>query len=245
MHHPHAFVLGGTKGLGHELAKKALLDGKDVTIAGRDARDCELTTSTDTKLIERLRPYTVDLTASSQRYPFPPFPRTPVDFFFWNAGQRCKGALEDLSSSDIASFVEMSITRPVQILNHLFRAQRENAHPLHLIVISSVTSWRIRSDETLYGGMKAAQAQIARNLGREWPEGLPGTKVLLVHPGGMRTTFWEGSGSDTSQFLDPALVAEIIWKAVNEQTEPFQEMQVLRQVGTTIPVIEYGAKKPE
>src|SRR3989338_8226375 len=113
-----------------------------------------------------------------------------------------------------------------------------------LIVIGSSSAYRVRTDESLYGALKAAKAQLARNLGKELPRDLPGSKVLLANPGGMATPFWDGRDRDVSSFMDPKDVARVIWDEVRRQDTPFLEIQVIRQADRS-PKVEYGPRLPE
>ena len=97
----------------------------------------------------------------------------------------------------------------------------------------------------MYCALKAAKAAFTRNFARELVRDLPGSKVTLINPGGLKTpNFWKNSGQDISKFMDPNEVAKIIWNEIERQEEPFKEVNILRKSdgGHNI---SYGPRIPE
>lgn len=234
-----ALVLGGTTGLGQEIARIAASReaGYEVTVAGRTAATCALVRDGDAI------PLVMDLEA---RYYKETLPESagPYDLIVWAAGMQQRGSFVDLGVDEIRRHCRVQLESPLEILAELFKRQRKAGKPTHLIVISSTTSWRARGDEALYSALKAAQSQLARSLGVGLAKDLPGSKVLLVNPGGMATPFWKHSKEDTSKFMNPAVVATIIWfDVLRLQQETFDEIQILRQPDGT-PRLERGARVP-
>lgn len=118
------------------------------------------------------------------------------------------------------------------------------------MVIASSSSWKLRTDQTIYTAVKAAQATFVRNLATEFQRDRPDSKILLVNPGGLKTPhFHKDFNYDIGQFLDPDLAAGIIWNKVVRQTSIFKEIQILRQKGDAAeeqaPIIIDGPVKPE
>lgn len=234
-----ALVIGGTTGLGQEIARIAASHDAGyyaVTVVGRTAATCELVRN------KVAAPLAIDLEA---RYYKETLPESvgPYDLIVWAAGMQQRGSFVDLTVDDIRRNCRVQFESPVEILTELLRRQRKAGKPTHLAVISSTTSWRARADEALYGALKAAQSQLARSLGVGLAKDLPGSKVLLVNPGGMATPFWKNS-EDVSRFMDPAVVATIIWfGALWIQQDPFEEIQILRQPDGSAK-LERGARLP-
>ena len=232
------FILGGTSGLGQEIARIVAGegDGYEVTVAGRSAKDCELVR------MGRATPMQLDLEARHVR-PTIPDDIGPFDLIVWAAGMQQRGAFSDLLTDEIRRHCRVQFEAPVEILAELLRAQKRADYPMHLVMISSTTSWHARADETLYGALKAAQSHLARGLGLALPAELPGSKVLLVNPGGMATPFWKHPDQDLSRFMDPASVASIVWDEIREQQGSFKAIQILRQPDGT-PKLERGPRLP-
>ncbi len=203
-----ALIIGGTRGLGWEIAQVAHEHRVQPVVVGRKA-------SLEPLLIGRgsvqqaIRREGATLASAKLAGEFmdrlkETLPR--VTHLFYVAGLRLKGPLVKQSPGDIANVIDVSIRGIINTLSTFL--ERRGTQPFQLVVVASTSAWKIRSDEAVYGMVNAARAQFARNIHRELP---PGSKTLIVHPGGMATGFWEGSGVDTASFLDPAAVAEVIW----------------------------------
>src|SRR3989338_7871974 len=231
----NALFIGGTKGLGHALSQLAIADLCDVSIAGRTAHKCDLVRE------GRAMPFIVDLESEDMR---PWVSMVQYDVIVWAAGIYQDGAFTTLAPNQVMKCCRNHLVGPIALLTALFRSNKESARPCHLVVIGSSSAYRVRTDESLYGALKAAKAQLARNLGKELPRDLPGSKVLLANPGGMATPFWDGRDRDVSSFMDPKDVARVIWDEVRRQDTPFLEIQVIRQADRS-PKVEYGPRLPE
>ena len=146
---------------------------------------------------------------------------------------------------------ELFQTTVFGLMNVVRAFHTTQTQPYHLVVVSSTASYRILSDETAYGTAKAAQAQFARDFHQELARDLPGSKTLIVHPGGMRTDFRKRTGVDTSKLLDPMVVARFIWEEVAAQaldSSPgvsfMRELHILRGPDGQ-PIVERGIKAPQ
>ena len=93
---------------------------------------------------------------------------------------------------------------------------------------------------------RARQAQFARNFHQELVKALPGSKSLIVHPGGMRTGFLPPN-IDPAELMDPGVVARVIWDEMEAQDRgehpALHELHVLREKGG-VPRLERGPKAP-
>ena len=92
--------------------------------------------------------------------------------------------------------------------------------------------------------MQAAESAFTMNFSRELARDLPGSKTILVHPGGMKTDLFKGTNTDTSNFMEPNVVAEIIWDEVESQRSPFKELQIMRNDDGS-PSVSYDPRIPE
>lgn len=202
-------ILGGTKGLGRELALCALATGCHTVVTGRTIERCGLREALDSDeakkrlCLVRLDMLKDDITMSPHE--------APTDIFCWVAGAGHKGPFEAMDRVTLQRLILLQLTAPTLLLQRLINTQKRVQRPLQLVVVSSTSAVRERKNEAAYGMVKAGQAQLARNLGQELPRAIPGSKVFLVYPGGMRTGFYEGAGVNTDRFMDPAAVAALIW----------------------------------
>ncbi len=229
-----ALFLGGSKGLGLEMAKLAFDENWKVTIAARSVIESELYKKNITAMPIDLEKLNIQPIAHLG----------PYDLIVWTAGAYQEGSLLDLHADDIDRMVANHVAGPAKFLLPNLRRNRERKTPVQLVVVASSTSYRVRTGEGLYGTVKAAKSQFARTLGKELPETVPGSRVLLAHPGGMNTPFWAGRDRDVSKFMDPAAVARIIWNEAKAQAEPFEEIHVDRQPDGS-PALARGVRPPQ
>ncbi|MEK7655129.1 MAG: SDR family oxidoreductase [Patescibacteria group bacterium] len=228
-----ALFLGGTKGLGLAMAKIALVEGWQVTVAGRNPEACPIVAE------GKATGFRVDLEDGE-----PTTLSRAFDLIVWTAGAYQEGPIIGLTHGEIRSICRNHLEGPVSFLVPILQMNANLYRPVNLVVVASSSSYRVRLNEGLYGTNKAAKAQLARTLGQELPALIPGSCVLLANPGGMATPFWDGRDRDVSGFMNPDAVARCIWSEMNSQDVPFKEIHVVRQ-GDGTPKVEYGARIPE
>jgi len=231
----NALFLGGTTGLGCELARLAIADHWNATVAGRLPGICPLVADGSAE------PMRLDLEDGEGDFTSV---QEPFNLIAWTAGVYQAGPFLDLDGDETDRSAKIHFTGPIHVLATLLRRNQDCGTPCHLIVVGSTSSYIARPDESVYGALKAAKAQLARALGKELPRDLPGSKVLLACPGGMATPFWEERDRDVSAFMDPAAVARAMWRIAMAQTDPFLEIRVLRQPDRN-PKVEYGPQLPQ
>lgn len=244
----NALFLGGSKGLGLAMANLALDEDWKVTIMARSALSSPLVQEGRavgfTLFLDRMGVSLEPLHSFATSQP-------PFDLIVWTAGIYQEGNILDLSdeewpydSGKIEEMFRMHLEGPTITLIELLRQHRAKQVPCQLVVTASSTSYRVREGEGLYGACKAGKAQLARTLGLELPRLVPGSKVMLVHPGGMNTPFWNGRDQPKlASFMDPAAVARMIWAEMKGQSKPFDEIHIDRQPDGT-PKLERGIRAP-
>ncbi len=233
---PHAFIIGASRGLGlsigREAPKKMCILGTARTAASAfKAQQEEWSWCTG----DIADPTTVVEVLDAIR-------DLPITHIFWVAGIHRKQQFPTASYEDIDVMTRTHFTGPVNILRECIRRAPRN-RPLHLITIASTSSYRVRDQETLYCALKAAKAHFTRNIARELARDIPGSKTLLVNPGGMNTDLLKGI-ADVSNWMSPAVVAKLIWDRVARQTKIYDEMNILRQDDGS-PKVVNGPQLPE
>lgn len=217
-----AIILGGSKGLGYKIAKELLSQGITPISLSR-------TPPEDTQIIH----VPLDL---SDRGSLRPAMRllTPhvkdVSHIIWSAGSRQKGNLfRNEEPNRIADMIETMITYPLLLLRELLR---EIQSPVQFIAIGSTTAKTYKIDELLYRNVKRFQIEFAESLHLELFQENPGSRILIANPGGMRTSFWDGSNIDHNTlalFLDAAIVSNCILEtAKNQPANTVQELTLSR-----------------
>lgn len=236
-----ALILGGTKGLGLSLAFEAGCNRRVHTIITGRSSLGDLNRPFNSELIN------LDLTdPKSVEEVFVHHKFESVGYIFWVAGIFIRKPFTDTSPYNFEQMLSTHLSGPLRFLENIHRLITFNrGYPYHLITIASTSSWRIRENEALYCALKAAKATFTRNFTRELIRDLPGSKVTLVNPGGMKTpNFWQESGQDISKFMDPNAVAKIIWDEVQNQEVPFKEVQIMRNDDGS-PNVSYGPRMSE
>lgn len=210
-----AWILGGSSGLGLELAKEALHLGIKPVVFGREgdykvdlnnwtsvAALCKFIKNSDEDFIKN------------------------ASFFIWNAGFLEYNRLDAMK--DFAKMMNVNVRHPTEIIQAFIARKKFLKSPFHLVTIASVAVWKARPNMAVYAACKAYQAQFSRCLSAEIDRDIPGSKVAIVHPAGMKTGIFP-SYVDTSNFMDPKAVAGVIWKEVLAQEKPCDWFNILRQ----------------
>lgn len=231
-------IVGGTKGLGLEMAKQARDRGDHVIITGRDRpeepgfefRFLELGRSL---LDTRIALLVQDL--------------PPIDTFVYAAGFFQRGVIGDLSDEEIMKMMRIGLHAPMFLLRDLLRKQGKLGG---FVAVTSTSARYPRVDEPVYAAAKAGLAHFAESVAatkvvgdQQFCDTALG-KVLHLAPSGMKTPFWEDTDMDTSTMLDPADVARVGWQQY-ELAERFRYVQINRDAQTGemfVDVIRYHVK---
>lgn len=210
-------ILGGTSGLGLEMADQLRADGEQVVVIGRvydrerhgegfelDLYDRGAVNWTLDELNKRLE-------------------GTVLQSFIWTAGYIYRGDFAD--QPEVRSLAEVNFAGALPLVQWAWKQMLPQENTGKLVVVSSTSGVKPRADEAVYAATKHAQVGFARCLGMEAEEQGKNAQVLLCLPGAMKTPFWSGhEPSDYATFNDPKKVAEKILAAMNEQQTPYDEL---------------------
>lgn len=169
------------------------------------------------------------------------------DYLIWSTGVFLQKSLSETTDVEMDTLIDLHYSQPLKIIRDI---HKKNNKPYHFITIASCSSWRLRHQEAIYCGLSAAKAAFTRNFANDLTAERPGSKIMLVNPGGVKTPFfYEKEIEDTSGYLDQDNLARFIWQTAIEQKKSFEEIQFLRdknvksEVG--VPIIEFVVKNPE
>lgn len=234
-----ALIIGGTKGLGLSLAWGTYERDIIPVITGRSTWENSINFPPIVEYFE------LDLTDPASFKSLSVLKRKPLDYVFWVAGNFTRQRFVEMVPGRVSEMVSVHLSGPVNVLQALHSEAIDLRQPYHLVTIASTSSWRMRENETLYCALKAAKAAFTRNFAQELVRDLPGSKVTLVNPGGIKTpNFWARSSQDISKFMEPDVVARVIWDQVQRQAKLFEEMQIMRNDDGT-PNVSFGPHLPE
>ena len=197
-------IVGGTSGLGLELAEKYSKLGHRVVITGR----------TDPKK-SNMKFLEFDVDANTEVLPtrierlLGELPT--VNTLIYVAGYYLEGPIDKLSDGDILGMINTGLVAPAMLIRRL---KNNPGRPLKVMLITSSSQYTPRELEPLYAATKAGLGMLGACLGLDGGLG----KVLVVAPSGMKTPFWDAQ-KDTSEYLDPEWVAE---KVIELSSGPFK-----------------------
>jgi len=209
-------IVGGTRGLGSEIAKQFQIKGEKTFIVGR---------SFDPSL--HGEGFKVDLASSKEANQLAERILSLGDTaisFYWVSGYGYNG--DFTSQPDPERMAAANFGNVLLAAQAAFKRMISAPEPSHFVVVSSTTGYKAREDEAVYSGTKHAQVGFTRSLGIESDRLGSKVKVALFMPGGMKTSFWEGKQpSNFDEFLDPAKVARhILIKLANQSNTYYEEV---------------------
>jgi short-subunit dehydrogenase len=214
-------IIGGTKGLGYEIARLLRAKGEETFVAGRTyekdrhGEGCALDLASDESVDSFARFIREEVAVDGLKK------------FFWVAGY---GYLGDFAKQDDAKLMaETNFANVLPIAQAAWQKVIDSDSETHFVVISSTTGFKPRDNEAVYSATKHAQVGFTRSLGLESKRLESNVKVSLFLPGGMQTAFWEGDEPEIfSEFNDPAKVAKKICDNVDAQHDFFYEEVIER-----------------
>ena len=208
-------LLGGTYGLGAEVADRLRDDDQDVFIVGRSFSEAKHGAG---MAVDLSRPDSanrlVDCIQSQVG-------KSALEGFYWLAGHGYTGNFSD--QTDGREMMLSNFTNVIPIAQAAWNAMAAQDHG-NFVVVSSTTGIRARSNEAVYSASKHAQVGFTRSLGLEAERLQSNVHVSLFMPGGMRTPFWDGKRPENyGTFLDAKKVAHRIVAGVKGQKSNFYE----------------------
>ncbi len=208
----NTLIIGGTTGLGLQLAKQIKTNGGEVIITGRkevhedvEFRAFDLSAP---ELAKRVEDFVEELPT--------------IDRLVYAAGYFQEGRITDLSDAEIEEMISVGGRGLIYFVKSLLVKQ---ATLTELITVTSTSQWTPRQKEPVYNFAKAAAAHFSNGIAEDGRV----AKVLVAGPAGMRTAFWDNvDRDDLDDMLDPAWVAERIIE-LTEDSYRYRFARILRQ----------------
>ncbi len=189
-------IIGGTSGLGLEMAILGAQEGKEVTVTGRHDPEVNLVNYEPFELTAPDLPGRIG--ALVMRLP-------EVNSLVYAAGFFQEGCITDLDDNQIEAMVDVGGRGLIYFVREILRKQGRLDE---IVTITSTSQWVPREKEPIYNFVKAGAAHLSHGLSLDKRIG----KVLVAGPSGMATPFWEGLSKDTSKMMDPIWAANEINK---------------------------------
>lgn len=197
----NVLVVGGSSGLGLELAKSFSNENAEVTITGRqDPQESSLNfiefDLAPPELPKRIGELTMRL--------------PEINTLVYAAGYYQEGRVDDLSEDQIEEMLNVCGRGLIYFTRAILEKQKKLDE---LIVITSSSAWTPRKLEPIYNYVKAGEGHFANAMAEDGRVG----KVLVDGQFGMQTKFWrDKKHPDWDKMLKPEWVAEQIMDARKE-----------------------------
>lgn len=212
-------IIGGTHGLGQEIAKKLQASGEQTFVVGRSYDEAE---HGDGLKVDLSKAEEAQELANKVKE----LGATAINFY-WVSGYGYNGDFAEQESPDKMAAVNFGNVLPAA--QQAFKTMLALEEVSHFVVVSSTTGYKARTDEAVYAGTKHAQVGFTRSLGLEAERLQSNIRVSLFMPGGMQTPFWEGNEPGSyNEFLDPAKVADHMVTVAEQQDTTFYEEVIER-----------------
>lgn len=192
----NTLIVGGSRGIGWELAKLYALDGDSVTVTGRKQPDQNI----DRILFENLNlstdNYIEDIESLIQKL-------QKIDRLVFAAGYYQEGTITDLPTEEITDMVQVCGTAFIIATRSVLNNQAELNE---CVVITSTSQWIPRKFEPIYNFVKAGLGHFAHALSADERV----KKLLVAGPTGTKTDFHKNRNVDMSTYHEPGWVAKQI-----------------------------------
>jgi NADP-dependent 3-hydroxy acid dehydrogenase YdfG len=190
-------IIGGSAGLGLELARLLSQQGK-VVITGRTDPKVDFAEFNQLHLSGKDLPKRISGFVASL---------PDIDLLIYAAGFYQGSSLTDLADEQIETMLDVGGRGLIYSVRELLKKQGKLSE---LITITSSSQFTPRPLETVYNFVKSGEALFSSALAEDGRIG----KVMVAAPSGMQTAFWRDQPEkDTSEYLDPKWVVTQIQKA--------------------------------
>lgn len=189
-------IIGGTNGVGLELARHYSSEGHTVCVTGRHNPGVEGIEYQRLDISEDANRLTSDISQIVAGF-------NDVNTLVYSAGFLQRGQIDTLSDSALQKMTNVGLLAPMLFVQRL---KNNLETPLKVMLITSSSQYTPRAMEPAYCAVKAGLGMLGASLVRDDRIG----KVLVAAPSGINTGFWSGTEEDTSTMLDPKWVADKI-----------------------------------
>lgn len=188
----NTLIVGGTSGLGLEIARNLSTADNEVYVTGRrelneSGLHYEKFDLTEPNLPRRIGELLMQL--------------PEIDTLVYAAGYFQEGRVTDLKEQEIEQMIDVGGRGLIYFTKSILDKQGSLNE---LITITSTSQWTPRKLEPIYNFAKAGAAHFSNAMAEDGRIG----KVLVVGPAGMDTAFWDNvERDDIDKMLDPTWVA--------------------------------------
>ncbi|WIY27052.1 SDR family NAD(P)-dependent oxidoreductase [Parasedimentitalea psychrophila] len=190
------FIVGGTSGVGKELATHYVSEGHNVCVTGRKDPGLAGATYAELAITDDSATLSGDIDRVLGKF-------EQIHTLIYAAGFLQRGHIDQLSDHSLRTMTNVGLLAPMMLIQRL---KQYAPTPLKVMLITSSSQYTPREHEPAYSATKSGLGMLGASLARDPEIG----KVLVAAPSGIRTPFWEDTGEDTQTMLDPKWVAQQI-----------------------------------
>ena len=211
----NTLIVGGTSGLGLEIARQADVEGDNVIVTGRHDPDVDFAhyrefDLTAGNLAKRVGQFVLDL--------------PPIHSLIYAAGFYQEGHITDLSDEQVDDMIDVGGRGLIFFTKKLLEKQDKLNE---LVAITSTSQWTPRELEPVYNFVKAGAGHYSN--GQSLDPRI--AQTLVVGTSGMATEFWDGIDKDTGTMMKPRWVAQQIMNLLGEEEYGYRFAKVLGAFG--------------
>lgn len=189
-------IIGGTSGVGLELAQHYVTDGHTVCITGRRNPNLEGAQFEQLSISANAEQLSSDIDTVLTQF-------EGINTLIYAAGFRQRGLIDELSDDAIKQMLNVGLLAPTLLVQRL---KNKLATPLKVMLITSSSQYTARKLEPVYCAVKSGLGMFGESLVKDSQIG----KVLVAAPSGIDTAFWHGSDEDNRTMLDATWVCDKI-----------------------------------
>ena len=197
-----AFVTGGGRGIGANVARELAAAGMDVVVSGRTAEQVEEVASAiggralvgDVSQREDVERWFAEL--------------GPIDLLVANAGTGTRGVSWELDSEEWWRTFEVNVLGVHLCCNAVIPGMLERGSG-RIVIVGSGASYLPGATDTGYTGSKAAVCRYGETLANALRDRIP---VFVISPGLVRTAMTEGHFPDDAPWTPPECAPRLVLK---------------------------------
>ena len=185
------WITGAGKGIGQSLAIELAAQGWLVAATSRSVDDLKSLESISKKLLGQIISYPGDVTESDEMDQVVQQIETdngPISLAIFNAGNYIRFGVEKFSLKDFKRQVDINLFGTINCLSPVLLRMRSRRSG-HLVVMSSLSSYRGLPHASAYGASKAALTNMCESLKVDLEDFR--IKITLVNPGFVDTPLTE------------------------------------------------------
>ncbi|WP_144556896.1 elongation factor P 5-aminopentanone reductase [Bacillus pumilus] len=222
-----ALITGASGGIGQAAAKRLAQEGCHMILHYHKNEQAAVKLAAELEETYHIQTHVVQADLAKVGGADELFSRLSVspDILVLNSGKSHVGLVTDTEKDVLASMVQLHVTSPYELTQHLLPAMIQKKAG-HIVVVSSIWGETGASCEVLYSMVKGAQNAFIKGLAKELaPSGI---RANAVSPGAVQTEMMKSFTQEDIDMLEeeiplgrlasPEEIADVIWFLASKQS---------------------------